>query len=148
MPRYSPSEPDLTAFAPVIASAVRAFGTDVDYATTMAAKAHVILVKRATWTARQRIREGEAAAREECATAGTFVCEVTSPAPCGTTTACRYAAGELRDLDVPDVPLGPMRGGKVVERPQPGPDGVRTTYNSESAVLVLREQLEVLPRRT
>lgn len=144
MPRHSPADPDLTAFAPVIASALRAFGTDLDYATTMAAKAHVILTKRATWAARQRIRAAEAAAREECAAADTFTCGAT--APCGVTVQCRFSREELRDLDVPDVPLGPMRGGRTVPRPQPGPDGGPTFYNSESAVLVLREQLEVLPR--
>lgn len=145
MPRHPRQEPDLSAFEPIISEAVRAFGTDLSYATAMAAKAHVIMMKRLTWLARSQVREAEAVAREQCEAGPAFVCPATA-APCGTTDQCRYSTGTLRELVVTPAPLGPMRGGKLVTRPQVGAGGVPSTYNSEAAVMPLREQLEVLPR--
>lgn len=101
MPRRHPPEPDLTAFEPIIASAVRAFGADLGYATQMAARAVVVLEKRATWTSRKIVREAEAAARAACSAVPSFPCD--SPFPCGVTTACRFSEGLLRDLQLPEA---------------------------------------------
>ena len=51
MPRHH-AEPAVTVFAPLIDDAVRAFCTDLGYATEMAARAVTILTHRKTWVAR------------------------------------------------------------------------------------------------
>lgn len=140
MPLPRSAQPDVTPFEPVMAQALLAYSIDPSYAIAMATKAVTVLAKQATWKARLAMREAEATAREECAAAGTFTCAAT--APCGSTTQCRFSRDEFRELVVTDQPLGPMRGGKVVARPQPGPDGAPTAYNLEAAVLVLRDQRE------
>lgn len=139
-----PQPIDCTEFEPVMARALLAYSVDPSYAIAMATKAVTVLGKQATWKARLAMREAETIARDECVAAGTFTCA--AKAPCGSTTQCRFSREEFRELVVTEQPLGPMRGGKVVERPQPGPDGAPTTYNLEAAVLVLRDQREGLVR--
>jgi hypothetical protein len=130
---------DTTEFEPVMAQALLCFGIDLDYASAMCAKAVVIHAKRATHAARRQLKMAEAEARTACAAAGTFTCA--NRLPCGVGPECRVSTGVLRDLDVQLVPLGPQRGGRTVERPQPGPEGTPTTYNVEVAVYPYRDRL-------
>jgi hypothetical protein len=116
MSRRSPDPIDTTPFESIMAEALWAFGTQLDFGTSMAAKARVILAKRATHAARSALKIAEADARAACVAAGAFTCA--SRLPCSVGPSCRFSAGELRDLEVPDEPLSAMRGGKLVERVQ------------------------------
>lgn len=141
MTRRRPPEPDLSAFAPVLAAALKAYASDPEYAVQMATRAVVVLEKRATWSSRKIVRDAEAAARKACSAAGSFSCDNT--APCGVGAMCRFSSGPLRDLELPEAPkLGPTRGGRMVERPQLASDGTRSSYNSEVAVIPHRDQQE------
>lgn len=139
MTRRSPDPIDTTPFEAIMAEALWAYGTQLDFGVSMAAKARVIMAKRATHAARSALKIAEGDARAACAAAGTFTC--INKQPCSVGPLCRFSTGELRDLKVPDEPLSAMRGGKLVERPQPGPDGAPTTYNVEQAVYAYRDQL-------
>lgn len=140
MSQRSPDSIDVTPFESIMAEALWAFGTQLDFGVSMAAKARVILAKRATHAARSALKIAEADARAACTGAGIFTCA--NRLPCSVGADCRFSVGLLRDLDVPDEPLGPQRGGRLVERPQPGPDGQPTTYNLEQAVYPYRDRLE------
>lgn len=142
------SEPVVSPFTGLMAQGLLGYRQDPSYAIAMATTAVTIHAKRATWAARLAVREAEAIARAQCEAVDPVVCTSAPPTPCGVGAACVFSTGELRDLEVPDVPLGSQRGGKLVQRPQPGPDGGHASYNSESAVLVLRYQRAVVLRPT
>lgn len=140
MPRRIPTEPITEPFRALCAEALIAYELDASYAISMATRAVIIQGKQATHRARSLLKLAEGEARAACEATDTFTCS--NPLPCGVGPLCRFSTGELRTLEINDMTLGPMRGGKLVDRPQPGPTGERGSYNVESAVYSYRDRLE------
>lgn len=132
---------DTQRFTAELESAYVAFGADASYAAAMARNAVTIQRKRSvwqarrdqktildeagpTWQARRDIVLAEQVARELCEDAAPFRC--TTISPCGTGD-CKFAAGEMALLDIPDR-RGPC------QRPQ---TSNRHRYTTEAAVAAL-----------
>lgn len=125
--RFDPDKFDGAKFEPLIAEALQAFRTDVSYAVEMANTAHNILLKRAIWAARMRIREAEASARSECEASGPAICPVLGGEPCGGSADCPYSPPDLRGL-----PISVSYGTTTDVRVRPGLDGHHATYLRDS----------------
>ena len=128
------------AMQAVMDDAAIAYGMDASYAVAMCARARVCIAKQATWRSRTSLRAAEAEARTLCEDGPDFTC--TNPLPCSVGPGCRYSTGALREFEPTLIPLGPCRGGRDVQRPQPGPDGTHGSYNLESVVHAWRDHLE------
>ena len=134
MPRKL-SDIDCTPFAAVIAEADAAYRLDADLSCQMANAACRVLGKRASWTARKDLRAASAAAVAECTELPEFTC--TARGVCGTGPTCKFATGDLVQLDIETQP------GKDT-RPQPHTDG--PSFDVESGVKPL-VALRTSPRR-
>lgn len=123
------AEIDCAPYADAMAAALRAYTEDVGYAVAMLTSARTIQRKRLQWQARRKIRLAEADARAACESGPDFICA--AEVPCGIGRQCRYSLGAMRDLVITEQIT---RSGSLRERPQLGPGGTPTFYNSELAV--------------
>lgn len=116
-------------YSDLLASAYRAFSSDVSYAVAIAKQASALQKKRAVWSLRMELRAAEKQARAQCAASAPFSCKVQSP--CGTGD-CLFSSGDLSKLVVPLTEID-------IDKPHGG-----TAYNIEAAVGPLRALREDL----
>lgn len=143
VPRH-PQDPDCSPFAELMAEALRAFATDVEYATAMAARASVVLVRRQVWQARTDVRQAEAAAVARCRAAGSFTCDADTLV-CGI-GSCRWATPELATVVVMTTAEG-RTAGRPRRRPQLTSSGEPATTCAELAVRPLLDLQTAWRRR-
>lgn len=118
-------EIDVSRFAPLVAEALKAFGTHVAYAEAMSRAAVTIERKRAVWKTRTNVAKAEETARKKCEKRK-FICEVDNP--CGT-GRCRFAPADLAGIEL-------TASGKKA-RPA---NSVKGPYDSEVVVRFIQDQ--------